>query len=128
MMAMDHIKTAVEKRRFLKTSFSWIILITILFYAPFLFSGEIYRWTDERRTVRYTDDASKIHEEYSEQAERMEIPEEMQKETGRTASPERNSERVKDYLEDLDKRIRRRKEWRKRFLSWKKNSGSQRSA
>lgn len=100
---------------FLKPSFWWITLVTIFLPTPFLFSGEVYRWTDEKGTVHFTDDASKIPEERSEQAERIEMPDEMLKETERTGSPEGKSDRVKDYLEDLDKRIELKRRIEKRI-------------
>jgi vacuolar-type H+-ATPase subunit I/STV1 len=90
---------------FLRPSFWLIILATIFLPTPFLFSGEVYRWTDKKGTVHFTDDASKIPEEHSEEAERIEVPEEMLKETERTGNPEGKSDRVKDYLEELDKGI-----------------------
>ncbi len=99
---------------FLKPSFWWIILVTIFLPTPFLFSGEVYRWIDEKGTVHFTDDASKIPEEHSEQAERIEVPEEMLKETERTGNPEGKSDGVKDYLEHLDKRIEAKRRMEKR--------------
>jgi hypothetical protein len=92
-----------------------MILITIFFPTPFLFSGEIYHWTDKKGTVHFTDDASKIPEEHSEGAERIEVPEEMLKETETTENPEEKSDRVKDYLKDLDKRIEVKRRTEKRI-------------
>jgi hypothetical protein len=92
-----------------------MILIAIFLPSPFLFSGEVYRWTDKRGTIHFTDDASKIPEEYSEGAERIEVPEEMLKESERTGNPEGKPDRVKDYLEDLDKRIEVKRRMEKRI-------------
>lgn len=100
---------------FLKPRFWWIIFTTIFLPVPFLFSGEIYRWTDERGMVHFMDDASNIPEKYSDQAEKIEVPEEMLKKTERTGSPEGKSDRVKDYLEDLDKKIQVKREMEKRI-------------
>ena len=100
---------------FLKPGLRWIIFTTIFLPAPFLFSGEIYRWTDERGTVHFTDDVSKIPQKYSEEAERIEVLEEMLKETERNRSPEGKSDRVKDYLEDLDKKIEVKKRMEKKI-------------
>jgi hypothetical protein len=100
---------------FLKPSFCWMIFVTICLPTPFLFSGEVYRWTDEKGTVHFTDDASKIPEEHSDQAERIEVPEEKLKETERLGNPEGKSDRVKDYLEDLDKRIELKRRMEKRI-------------
>ena len=65
---------------FIKVSFWWIILFILFFQIPYSFSGEVYRWTDERGTVHLTDDDSKIPERYTDQAERIEIQEETLKE------------------------------------------------
>ena len=100
---------------FLKPSFWWIIFITLFLPAPFLFSGDIYRWTDESGTVHFTDDLSKIPEKFLKEAERREVPEEMLKETEKKGSPEGKSERVKDYLEDLDKKIKVKRRMEKRI-------------
>ena len=100
---------------FLKPTLCLMVLITVFLPAPFLFSGEVYRWTDEKGTVHFTDDASKIPEEYSEKAERMEVPEEMLKKTETTGKPQGKSDRVKDYLEDLDKRIEAKRRMEKRM-------------
>lgn len=100
---------------FLKPRFWWIFFTTIFLPVPFLFPGEIYRWTDERGTVHFTDDASNISEKYSDQAEKIEVPEEMSEKTERTGSPEGKSDRVKDYLEDLDKKIQVKREMEKRI-------------
>ena len=100
---------------FLKPSFWWIIFITLFLPAPFLFSGDIYRWTDESGTVHFTDDLSKIPEKFLKEAERREVPEEMLKETEKKGSPEGKSERVKDYLEDLDKKIEVKRGMEKRI-------------
>jgi hypothetical protein len=100
---------------FLKPSFWWMILIAFFLPSPFLFSGEVYRWTDEKGTVHFTDDASKIPEEHSEKAERIEVHEETLKENERTGNSEGKSDRVKDYLEDLDKRIELKRRMEKRI-------------
>ncbi len=100
---------------FLKPSFWWMIFVMICLPNPFLFSGEVYRWTDKKGTVHFTDDASKIPEEHSEQAERIEVPEEKLKETEGMGSPEGKADRVKDYLEDLDKRIELKRRMEKRI-------------
>jgi DNA repair exonuclease SbcCD ATPase subunit len=70
-----------------------------------LFSGEVYCWTDEKGTVHFTDDDSKIPEQYSDQAERIEIREEILKEVEKIGKPEEKPDRVKDYLEKIEKKI-----------------------
>jgi hypothetical protein len=100
---------------FLKSSFWWIIFTTIFLPAPFLFSGEIYRWTDERGTVHFTDDVSKIPEKFLKEAERIEVSEEILKDVDRTEKPDEKPDRVKEYLEDLEKRIEVKRSIEKRI-------------
>lgn len=90
---------------FLQPRFWWIILIIIFLHSPFLFSGNIYRWTDEKGTVHFTDDPSGIPERLFEQAERIEVSEEVVKEVEKPGKPEGEPGRVKDYLEGLEKKI-----------------------
>lgn len=89
---------------------SWfIILFTIFLYAPFSFSGEIFRWTDEWGTIHFTDDVSKIPEKYSNQADRIEVPEEIYKESDKPLQPRERPDRVEEYLKNLEKRIEAKK-------------------
>jgi len=100
---------------FLKPSFCWIIFITFFLPAPFLFSGDIYRWTDESGTVHFTDDVSKIPEKFLKEAERREVSEEILKDVDRTEKPDEKPDRVKEYLEDLEKRIEVKRSIEKRI-------------
>jgi len=97
---------------FLKINFHWIILFPIFFPMVPSFSGEVYRWTDERGTVHFTDDRSKIPECYLNQTERTEVPEEILKEGFR--KPGEMSDPVKKYLESLEKKIEMKKKVEKR--------------
>ena len=98
---------------FLKINFHWIILLSIFFPMVPSFSGEVYRWTDERGTVHFTDDSSKIPECYLNQTERTEVPEEILKEEG-FRKPGEMSDPVKKYLESLEKKIEMKKKVEKR--------------
>lgn len=100
---------------FLKNYFLWIILLAVFIYIPSSFSGEIYHWVDEKGTIHFTDDISKIPEQYSSQTERIEVPEEILKEAEKGIKPEDRSERVKKYLEDLEKKIEVKKRIEKRI-------------
>jgi hypothetical protein len=42
-----------------------------------LFAGEIYRWTDEKGVVYFTDDFSKVPPQYQKQFEKREVKEEV---------------------------------------------------
>jgi chromosome segregation ATPase len=55
----------------------WAILLWFFFSLTFLFAGEIYRWTDEKGVVYFTDDLSKIPPQYQKQLEKREMKEEV---------------------------------------------------
>ena len=55
----------------------WAILLWFFFLPPFLFAGEIYRWTDEKGVVYFTDDFSKVPPQYQKQFEKREVKEEV---------------------------------------------------
>ena len=100
---------------FPKNKFLWAIFLTIFLHIPCLSSGEVYRWTDEKGTVHFTDDGSKIPEPYSDHAERIEVREETLKEAERIEQPEEGPDRVKDYLENIEKKIEMKKGMEKRI-------------
>jgi len=55
----------------------WAILFWLFFSSPFSFAGEIYRWTDEKGVVYFTDDFSKVPPQYQKQLEKREMKEEV---------------------------------------------------
>ena len=79
---------------FFKTRFWWIILFTLFFQIPFLFSGEIYHWADEKGTIYFTDDISKIPEQYTDRAEKLKVREEKLEEVEKIEKLEKRSDRV----------------------------------
>jgi hypothetical protein len=79
---------------FSKANCLWTILITIFLQIPFLFSGEIYHWADEKGTIHFTDDVSKIPERYIDQAEKIKVQEETFKEVEKIEKLEERSDRV----------------------------------
>jgi hypothetical protein len=101
---------------FSKATFFWIILFSIFLHIPYTFSGEVYRWTDEKGTVHFTDDVSKIPKPYSDQAERIKVQEETLKEVEKIGKPEERPDRVKDYLENIDKKIEMKKSMEKKIF------------
>ena len=79
---------------FSKTRFWWIILFTLFFQIPFLFSGEIYHWVDEKGTTHFTDDISKIPERYIDRAEKIKVREEKLEEGEKIEKLEERSDQV----------------------------------
>ena len=55
----------------------WVILWWLFFSPTFSFAGEIYRWTDDKGVVYFTDDFSKIPPQYQNQLEKREMKEEV---------------------------------------------------
>jgi hypothetical protein len=94
---------------FSRITFFGIILFSFFLYIPYTSPGEIYRWTDERGTVHFTDDVSKIPKPYSDQAEKIKVQEETLKEVEKIGKPEEKSDRVRDYLENIEKKIELKK-------------------
>jgi DNA repair exonuclease SbcCD ATPase subunit len=90
------------------------LLILIFFQIPFLFSGEIYRWTDDRGATHFTDDLSKIPEQYTDRAEKLKVQEEKLEEVEKIEKQEERSDRVKDYLENVEKKIEMKKSMEKK--------------
>ena len=99
----------------LKTYFFWAILLVIFFHNPSSFSGEVYRWIDEKGTVHFTGDASNIPEQYSDHIERIKVPPEIFRKEEKVIKPDERSDRVKKYLEDLEKKIEMKRNMEKRI-------------
>jgi DNA repair exonuclease SbcCD ATPase subunit len=100
---------------FSKATFLGVILFSLFLHISYTFSGEVYRWTDERGTVHFTDDVSKIPKPYSDQAEKIKVLEETSEEVEKIGKPEEKSDRVKDYLENIEKKIELKKSMEKKI-------------
>ena len=98
-----------------KVIFLYTLLISIFLQIPFLFSREIYHWADEKGTIHFTDDVSKIPERYIDQAEKLKVQEEKLEEVEKIEKLEERSDRVKDYLEDIEKKIAMKKSMEKKI-------------
>jgi DNA repair exonuclease SbcCD ATPase subunit len=97
----------------LKAKFLVTLLASIFLQIPFLFSGEIYRWTDNRETIHFTDDFSKIPGKYTDRTENLKIQEEKLEEGEKIEKLGERSDRVKDYLENIEKKIEIKKSLKK---------------
>jgi len=100
---------------FYRGSFVWTILFILFFQIPYGFPGEIYHWADEKGTIHFTDDVSKIPERYIDQAEKLKVQEEKLEEVEKIEKQEERSDRVKDYLEDIEKKIEMKKSMEKKI-------------
>ncbi len=102
---------------------------TLFVFLDLTFSsaGEVYRWTDEKGTVHFTDDLSKIPKPYLDQVEKKGVPEvtfekrdvpketSKKEETLRQSEREESSDRVKEYLKDVENKIAAKKKLEKRI-------------
>ena len=57
------------------------------FHNLISFSGEIYRWTDEKGVVHFTDDVSKVPARYRSQVDKREVTEEIPKKPRSRSTP-----------------------------------------
>jgi chromosome segregation ATPase len=69
----------------------WPILLWLFFLPTFLFAGEVYRWTDEKGVVYFTDDFSKVPPQYQNQLEKREMKEEVYEIDKKQTIPEKPS-------------------------------------
>jgi predicted nucleotidyltransferase len=100
----------------------WAILLWLFFSPSFSFAGEIYRWTDEKGVVHFTDDFSKIPPQYQKQFEKREVKEEVYEIDKKQTVPGKPSvnlqgkpDRAKDDLEAYERKIEAKKGIEKRI-------------
>jgi predicted nucleic acid-binding Zn-ribbon protein len=100
-----------------------VFLIAILFFGlflitPYLSSKEVYRWTDEKGTIHFTDDVSKIPEKFRREAESIDVADERVQgdgETRESGESGKRIDRVRRYLETIDKKIEAKKRIEKKI-------------
>ena len=100
-----------------------ILFLGLFLMTPCLSSEEIYRWTDEKGTTHFTDDASTIHEKYRREAEEKKVVgEEANEEAARedkiikeSGKSEEGADRVRKYLEKTDQKIEAKKRIEKKI-------------
>jgi hypothetical protein len=100
-----------------------ILLLCFSLDILVVFSGEVYRWTDEKGTTHFTDDASAIPEKYRREAEEKKVTgeetkEEAAEEDNIIKGPGKSGEgvdRVRKYLEKTDQKIEAKKRIEKKI-------------
>jgi len=92
----------------------FIVLSLLLSSTPVTWADAMYRWIDEKGTVHFTDDLSKIQPHYLDRARKIDAPEStpVQKETPRPS--ETSEDRVKKYLEEFDRKVEMKKKYETR--------------
>ncbi|HJX60312.1 MAG TPA: DUF4124 domain-containing protein [Thermodesulfobacteriota bacterium] len=103
-----------------------LFLTAILFFGlflmtPYLSSEEVYRWTDEKGTIHFTDDVSKIPEKFRREAQGIDVTGERDqgdgeiRESGKSGESGNRIDRVRGYLETIDKKIEAKKRIEKKI-------------
>jgi hypothetical protein len=97
-----------------------LFLIAILFFGLFLMtsylsSEEVYRWTDEKGMLHFTDDVSKIPEKFRREAEGVDITGERLQGDGEIRESGKRIDRARGYLETIDKKIEAKKRIEKKI-------------
>jgi len=100
----------------IKDIFTLMILFSMLFFPLFTYSKEVYQWIDERGTVHFTDDPSKIPEEGLGNVKKIEFPEEVYKDEGTGYNLIERSEWLKNYLKNIEIGIEAKKDLEKRIF------------
>lgn len=92
----------------------FIVLSVLLIASTATWAAEMYRWVDDKGTVHFVDDLSKIPPEYLDRTRRIDAPESapVQKETPRP--PEAKEDRVRKYLEEFDRKVEAKKQYERR--------------
>jgi len=92
----------------------FIALSVFLSLAPLPWANEMYRWTDEKGTVHFTDDPSKIPQQYLDRVRKSDAPEStpVQKETSPPAGSK--EDRVQQYLDEFDRKVEEKKKFERR--------------
>jgi Domain of unknown function (DUF4124) len=107
----------------LRLFFAAILVFGFFLIPPYVSSEEIYRWTDEKGTTHFTDDASTIPEKYRREAEEKKVTgevakeeaaeeEKIIKELGKSGEGE---DRVKKYLEKTDQKVEAKRKIEKKI-------------
>jgi chaperonin cofactor prefoldin len=97
-----------------------LMCFAVLFLATPSFSQQTYRWTDDKGTVHFTDDPSKVPDRYREQVISIESPQPAPPKTppppktAPSVKPKESPDRVKQYLEDYDRKAEEIKKLEKR--------------
>ncbi len=97
--------------------FLGIVIGFLVFISSLSLAGEIYRWTDEKGTLHFTDDLSKIPPGFVKQATRIEVPEDILKDDEESSGSRKggSDERVEKELKEIDRKIEARRDVERRI-------------
>jgi hypothetical protein len=92
------------------------LIITIFISTPGF--GQVYKWVDEKGTVHFTDDVTKIPEKQRPKTDKIGVPEEIIGKSEGESSPKTKPDTYKDLLGRGEEYWKNRVEdWRKRMKS-----------
>jgi len=91
-----------------------IILSVLLLPTPVTRAAEMYRWIDEKGTVHFADDLSKIPPQYLDRANKINAPESAPVQEKPPPSTETREDRVKKYLDEFDRKVEEKKKYERR--------------
>lgn len=91
-----------------------LICLVVFFLAPPSFPQQTYRWKDDKGTVHFTDDPSKVPDRYREQVLSIDAPPPPPPTTRPPVKPDESSDRVKKYLDGYDRKVKEMRELEKR--------------
>ena len=92
----------------------FIALSVFLSSAPLPSANEMYRWTDEKGTVHFSDDPSKIPPQYLDRMRKIESPESTPVHKENPPPSESKEDRVQKYLDEFDRKVEEKKKYERR--------------
>ncbi len=101
---------------FKKYIFNSVILFSIILFPLLSFPMEIFQWIDKEGTVHFSDDPSKIPKECLDHVKRIEVPQNFTTDEEKRYKSNESSERLNNYLKDIERRIGVKKDLEKRIF------------
>ena len=92
----------------------FIVLNVLLASTPVTWASEMYRWVDEKGTIHFADDLSKIPPQHLDRARKIDAPESSPVPKETPPSSETKDDRVKKYLEEFDQKVETKKKYERR--------------
>jgi len=91
-----------------------IVLSVFLSSATVTWAAEMYRWTDGKGTIHFTDDLSKIPPQDLERARKVNALESTPVQEQTPRSSEAREDPVSKYLEEFDRKVEAKKKYERR--------------
>lgn len=84
---------------------AWVVVGALIFLPAVYpsYAKEVYKWVDEKGTVHFSEDESRVPEEYREQAEKKSIPEEAKPPEEKAKTKKQDGTKTKDRLAAAEK-------------------------